>query len=93
MSVPQDHEAALFALALSKPTPECAAWLNAECEGGCGVLDVAEQIKQVVPRPAGAICRARKQAEKQSRLSGAAVRRRARVDLRHRQQSPIDQDY
>ena len=48
----------------------------------------------VVERPTGTIYRARKLVQRNKvAFAGAAVQRRSRVDLRHRQQSPIDQGY
>jgi hypothetical protein len=48
----------------------------------------------LVARPAGGIYRARKPVQRNKvAFAGTAVRRRSRVDLRHRQQAPIDQGY
>ncbi len=44
MSSPQEHEAALFALALSKPAAKRAAWLDAECEGDTALRQRLEAL-------------------------------------------------
>ena len=40
----QDHEAALFQLALSKPAAKRAAWLDAECEGDSALRQRLEAL-------------------------------------------------
>jgi len=63
MPYSQDHESALFQLALSKPGAKRAAWLDAECEGNTALrarletlLAAHEQPESVLPTQAEAAC-------------------------------------